>query len=201
MALDRLGAGDLLSELPRGPLRWLAFMLSWTSHAASGVQLFKRLRYSNDRQQWVSSRLLFHQDIVDQGGSEREWKLAVLRRGKESAVDWLTILTSVVQLRERIGGQVWCEFAGMDRLPEQGSAWMAQMPVFALDDLRISGKQVIQAGSSAGVEQPGPWIGQVMKALLQQVALGQLPNRQPDLSDAVITWLKEARANDSKRSS
>ena len=52
--------------------------------------------------------------------------------------------------------------------------WRDEMPVRQLKELAIDGKSLVDAAG----KRAGPWVGQALQALLEQTALGYLPNQR-----------------------
>lgn len=50
--------------------------------------------------------------------------------------------------------------------------WQQEMPVHHLRQLRVNGRNLVEATG----REPGPWTGRVLDILLKKVALGELPN-------------------------
>lgn len=55
------------------------------------------------------------------------------------------------------------------------------MPVHAIKELEITGEQVLQLVERKG----GPWLGQLMKHLLRETAIGNIKNQYETLSAEV----------------
>jgi tRNA nucleotidyltransferase (CCA-adding enzyme) len=55
--------------------------------------------------------------------------------------------------------------------------WWQEMPVKRLKELQINGRDLLKV-----LQKPaGPWLKEKLNELLQQVALGRLPNEREDL--------------------
>ncbi|KIL40025.1 hypothetical protein SD70_15920, partial [Gordoniibacillus kamchatkensis] len=67
-----------------------------------------------------------------------------------------------------------------------GEAWLAAMPATSLGELAVSGSDVLAALGERG----GPWLGELLQALLERVALGETPNEP----GALLAAAKRLRA-------
>lgn len=69
------------------------------------------------------------------------------------------------------GFQVSCRLKPMKPdTPAQLRQWWEEMPVKRMEDLPINGTDLLQATG----QFPGPWVGQVLRYLLEETALGRL---------------------------
>lgn len=104
----------------------------------------------------------------------RSWIKLQLVCGREATALWLereTTLKSAGALRNP------------DRalLVERAQEWHRQVPVHQVSDLAVTAGEVMALSGRRG----GPWLGELMKELLEQVASGDLSNEQPALLNAV----------------
>ena len=76
--------------------------------------------------------------------------------------------------------------AELDRTEALARDILAQRPCLSLKELALSGKDVLALGVS-----PGPAVGEILKALLDRVAEGELPNTREALLPAARELAKE----------
>lgn len=119
-------------------------------------------------------------ELGEQGKDEfarRLWVIAALRYGTEA----LHALRSIYKLDGPADGRLT---PGMYSIclkwVEHGAAWLAAMPVTKLRELEVTGQELLESLQS----RSGPWTGKLLQALLQQAALGVLPNRKDQLIKA-----------------
>lgn len=72
-------------------------------------------------------------------------------------------------------------------LKRQVAAWHREMPVQRREDLAVDGRELAEALELL----PGPWLKPLLVQLLEQVALGKIPNRKTDLIQAGREWVKK----------
>ncbi|MNO40271.1 CCA-adding enzyme [compost metagenome] len=107
------------------------------------------------------------------------WIQLELRFGPAASVNWLS--------RQRILESVMDQ-AEMYRLYEQARKWHDGMVVYRLTDLAVSGGEIMGCLGRKG----GPWLGELMKNILLDVALGDLPNEKgPILEHAKVVVNKQ----------
>ncbi|MDN4593259.1 CCA tRNA nucleotidyltransferase [Polycladomyces subterraneus] len=94
--------------------------------------------------------------------SPTEGKRLLFRQGTEPVLQSLQW--------SRVMGHIDTETA--ERLEVLFERWAKEMPVRQLSDLAIDGSDLIRATGCP----PGRWVGQALAYLLEQVALGRLPN-------------------------
>jgi tRNA nucleotidyltransferase (CCA-adding enzyme) len=66
-------------------------------------------------------------------------------------------------------------------IQSRGAAWSQSMKVYELKDLHITGENVLQQLGRKG----GPWLGQLMKHLLRETAIGNIANQHDMLTNEV----------------
>lgn len=179
---DLAAAAALLAgigELPGARLRWALLlhalktpagqadelMRAWTFPGATRTAVTSVLRV---REAWSAALAL--EPPAGAGGSEglrRRWIAAVLALGTSAAEGWLTLLEAVPQAASFFTGDLSIS-------PQLLRTWMAEMPLRTLAELAVTGGDV----AGALDKRPGPWLGEMMKRLLQAVAAGDIPNDQ-----------------------
>lgn len=113
-----------------------------------------------------------HTKLVDR------WKLAVVQYSQSVALDWLAVA--------RLLGPEYVQPSAIERsfvlqtatdLLTNGEQWIAEMPITHLQQLAISGHDLMQAcGRTAG-----PWMRPILEHLVNAVALGHIENHRDTL--------------------
>lgn len=187
-AMSRSGlpqAACALDELSEPLHRWMLLVLLVGLEAGRVERLFRQLTFSvKDTERilravklhrWVLQYRWRKDMLVDAGelkgcsGAEL-WKLGVLEFGPEAALDWLALLAAAVR-RGFPGGEQ------LALLLAQGGIWLEEMPVTAVKELAVSGRDLIAASG----REAGPWVSRAMLELLRLAATGRLPNTQEAL--------------------
>ncbi|MEK5398240.1 hypothetical protein [Paenibacillus sp. FSL K6-2859] len=127
------------------------------------------------------------------GGTDllrRRWIAAVLTFGVEAAEGWLSLLASLPAAAlpaaslpagskdsravttpaapDLVNGLIYLQAA---------REWIAQMPLQSLSELAVTGNELAEALE----KRPGPWLGNMLSALLQATAAGDLLNNKREL--------------------
>lgn len=129
-------------------------------------------------EQWLDRRFaLSPADQQDIKELRRAWIMLELAYGSETVVNWLECHQALLQEVAQASYPVpeWKRPAELDilnRLLDQAREWHEGMTVYELRDLAIAGSDVIQCTGNKG----GPWLGQLMKQMLESVAMGEMVN-------------------------
>ncbi|MEX1030606.1 MAG: CCA tRNA nucleotidyltransferase [Paenibacillaceae bacterium] len=139
----------------------------------------RALTFANQSLTAISELLSFHEWFVSEIESPSKRsdlaliiKLGTLKFGMEVSKQWLHMITE---------GRDWI----MEKSPYTsewlqvvsfGERWLLELPVVCLQDLQISGSDVVKVGCV-----PGPRIGQVLNMLLEETALGLIDNDKKQL--------------------
>ncbi|MCG7211201.1 CCA tRNA nucleotidyltransferase [Paenibacillus mucilaginosus] len=172
----------------------LAYLYLRLGVDASGIsEDMKRLTYSNAQRDAASRTGAAHEylsGIAAGGPSEGEAKDAWIRASLRHGADALLRLRQLYALDgPRLLGRRDGEAAGdapaegpafLEAWISQGEAWLEARPAGSLKELRLSGQELV---GHLG-EKPGPWTGQVLGRLLEETALGHLPNDRERLLEA-----------------
>jgi tRNA nucleotidyltransferase (CCA-adding enzyme) len=144
-------------------LRWSALCIGLGLGEQDGLELCRTLRFSGRRTARISavvgmserlSAFEEHSDAYVEG-----WIRTVLAYGRPIAEDWLA-------LHEASKGM---------RLEERD--WLEGMPVCSVQELNVRGDELTRfLGRSSG-----PWIADLLRRLLEEVALGNLSNDKESL--------------------
>jgi tRNA nucleotidyltransferase (CCA-adding enzyme) len=69
-------------------------------------------------------------------------------------------------------------------LIRHGAAWLDEMPAAALAQLAVDGSDVARTLG----REPGPWLGNLLGRLLEDVALGDVANERDRLLERARTY-------------
>ncbi|UOK61743.1 hypothetical protein MT997_25355 [Paenibacillus sp. OVF10] len=118
------------------------------------------------------------QEQKDTVSLRSDWIVTVLACGVQAADDWLQIQSTLPA-----GWRNQSEQAAMQvvLVQELAAKWSQSIPVHDLKELDITGEQVLQMVQRKG----GPWLGQLMKHLLRETAIGTIENQHAALSAEV----------------
>ncbi|WP_336077051.1 CCA tRNA nucleotidyltransferase [Paenibacillus sp. 203] len=112
--------------------------------------------------------------IVNDEALRRSWIRLLIRLGKDTASDWLDLYKTLPASFRGLPPSVEKHVA---KTAELASSWTKQAVVVRINDLNITGNELVQAINRPG----GPWLGQLMEQLLQAVACGDTPNETETL--------------------
>lgn len=159
-------------------------MRHWTFSNLIVERTIKLIRFD---EQWLDRLYtLSPADQKDVQKLRRAWILLELAYGRDTVVDWLECHQALLQEAAQASYPVpeWKRLAELDflnRLLDQVREWHEGMTVYELRDLAIAGSDVIQCTGKKG----GPWLGQLMKQMLESVAMGELVNDREALLEHV----------------
>jgi tRNA nucleotidyltransferase (CCA-adding enzyme) len=155
-----------LPHISEPDLRWSALFIGLGLGELNSIELCRILRLSGRRMARIaavvgmSERLSAfeeHSDAYVDG-----WIRTVLAYGRPIAEDWLA-------LKEACEGK---------RIEERD--WLEGMPAYSILELNVRGDELARfLGRSSG-----PWIAHLLRRLLEEVALGHLPNDKESLLSA-----------------
>jgi tRNA nucleotidyltransferase (CCA-adding enzyme) len=155
-----------LGTLPETDLRWMALLSDLGATSGEAADFCRTLRLGGKRASRIAAGVEFGQRIAraPEGGRSAFVK-AVLDLGRAAAQDWLTMQGDPSPYRE----------------------WLHSLPVDHLSKLAINGDTLIRQLDKS----PGPWVAQHLRWLLEEVALGSLPNERDALIRAAKCRLEE----------
>ncbi|WP_235941368.1 CCA tRNA nucleotidyltransferase [Paenibacillus puerhi] len=113
------------------------------------------------------------------------WQRAAIRYGKST----LHALLNLYRLDPAFAGEarsavpIWIE---------SGETWLEQMPAASLQELAVTGQDILERLQTRG----GPWTGKLLQRLLERTALGLLPNDKEALLQAALAEYDEYRETD-----
>ncbi|GLX68945.1 CCA tRNA nucleotidyltransferase [Paenibacillus glycanilyticus] len=165
----------MLSGIAEPDTRYAALMITKDISAADAEETFKALRFPMIRTNAIMSILLLQINMRQQAGELRlAWTEAVIQYGEEAARRWLVVVDWDKQHKQHAHHQCLLD-------------WLNGMSAITLKQLNLNGRQLAE-----GLQrEPGLWTGQLLKRLLLDVALGKLPNTQPELLKQAQIWIIE----------
>ncbi|MFD2672929.1 CCA tRNA nucleotidyltransferase [Marinicrinis sediminis] len=137
------------------------------------------------QEEWRAARQRTHlgEEASYQGDSdkrfENQFKLWVLKTGKETVLRILDISRVRASSEDQTASAEPSSFWSW--IECHGRKWLSEMPVHALKDLSVTGKDLMAQGM-----KPGPQLGEMLGKLLEEAALGHLPNRREALLKRAI---------------
>jgi tRNA nucleotidyltransferase (CCA-adding enzyme) len=166
-------------------LRWSMILIAGRYTRAEADALLRKWTFSNDDRSRINGVLQVEeliQTVVQKQKDEKtlrsEWIVTVLSCGRQATEDWLII--------QRLLPAGWREQEVPHEeqivvIQSRGSSWSQSMKVHELKDLHITGENVVQLLGRKG----GPWLGQLMKYLLRETAIGNIANQHDMLTNEV----------------
>ncbi|MEK5061256.1 CCA tRNA nucleotidyltransferase [Paenibacillus shunpengii] len=189
--LDRT-ALSLLDKLPQATeFRLGLLLLLLGANSSDADQKLRAWTYSGKVKDRMTKLLELHEAVLNsiskivkdvQVGQYRrhlqeEWKQSVLRYGVLASEDWHVIHTLLPQSFYDMTGE---EYLLLKELVEHAAEWIEEMGIYSLKELELSGSDLLRVTGRKG----GPWLGETMNWLLQQVVTGQLVNKHDILLEA-----------------
>ncbi|CAI6059126.1 CCA-adding enzyme [Paenibacillus sp. JJ-100] len=173
-------------------LRWSCVLLAGRYTREEADKLLRQWTFSNEHRVRITGVLqveelvtTFVEQRVDDNLLRENWIVTVLSCGAQAANDWLILQKQLPQKwrdsSERAHEQ-------MAKVQTHAASWSKSMPVHEIKELQITGEQVLQLVERKG----GPWLGQLMKHLLKETAIGNIMNQY----EALCTEVKRVTAND-----
>lgn len=170
--LGTLGSQLLQLPLVRDPdLRWASMLSGFGISEKDSEELCRSLRFSGRRIARISSVVGFNEWIIasDDLDPKDNWTGAVLAYGRTTSEDWLDMAE-----------------AGELSVDEQ-RGWLAQLAVTSISELHIRGDEL----STCLGKAPGPWITELLRYLLEEVAFEHVPNDRA----ALLAAARESMGN------
>ncbi|MEF3301766.1 CCA tRNA nucleotidyltransferase [Paenibacillus sp. GYB003] len=190
-----------LERVSGAELRWAALFAGLGMDADAAQTAMKRLKCSGKKTESVAKLLRVDawmrgkvaafgggigapaetarpRPLPDETGYE--WTaLGCVQFGKAAVRDWLSFAAWRAEAMDERG---WPPFV------RRAADWLERVPVERVTDLNVSGGDV--AAELNG--KPGPWLGDLLRDLLVDVALGKVPNERTSLLErAKITAKRE----------
>jgi tRNA nucleotidyltransferase (CCA-adding enzyme) len=184
---------EWLSRLERLDTRFALLLLLLSVSSERALATLRVLTFANQSFTAISELLSFHEWFVSEIESPSKRsdlaliiKLGTLKFGIEVSRQWILM---VIEIKEWIREQSPYK-SEWQQVVSFGERWMLELSVVCLQDLKITGSDVVKAGCV-----PGPRIGQVLNMLLEQTALGLIDNDKKQL----VLRAKELVAGKSER--
>ncbi|MEO2207254.1 CCA tRNA nucleotidyltransferase [Paenibacillus pabuli] len=181
--------GDLIEDDVL--LRWSLLLIAGQYTKDEADALLRKWTFSNDDRSRITGVLQVEeliktvvQEDKDQVALRSEWIVAVLTCGRRAAADWLKIQPL---LPSGILHSASAE-KSYQQILANAAEWSRSMPVHELKDLQITGENVLGQLQRKG----GPWLGQLMKYLLRETAIGNIANQH----EALTAEVKRVAADD-----
>jgi tRNA nucleotidyltransferase (CCA-adding enzyme) len=173
-------------------LRWSCVLLAGHYDRDEADKLLRQWTFSNEQRVRITGVLQVEQLVtafVEQCENDQElresWIGTVLACGAQAANDWL-LLQEQLPKRWRKGSEQTHD--RLVKVQTHAAGWSQSMPVHEIKELKITGEQVLQLMERKG----GPWLGQLMKHLLRETAIGNITNQH----EALCAEVKRVAAND-----
>lgn len=186
------GQLQALSHMPADPqeLRWSLLLQGLGISGYEAEARMKAWTFSNQVAETTADIIRFDEawgEIkarLGASGSDRlrrSWIELQLHYGQMISQLWLERERQWLSCRGSAGKEA------LLRLNEEEMRWNRDVPVHELKELAIRGGDVLAALGQRG----GPWLGDLMKRLLQLVAVGDVPNEKELLLDYVKAVVKQ----------
>lgn len=185
---------DRLPQLAVYRYEMVLLLLQFGSSAANS--LLREWTFSGETRDRITSMLAFHEQIMnlfekislhmEQKKTEKtelfrilraDWIPLVLRYGREAAQDWILMNRELAE-KAVIFSPAYVTLCPL--LLQKAEDWTEEMNVYHVKDLALGGADLMRVTGRKG----GPWLGNTMKTLLHEVALGHIPNEHDHLIDA-----------------
>ncbi|WP_260986560.1 CCA tRNA nucleotidyltransferase [Paenibacillus xylanexedens] len=173
-------------------LRWSLLLIAGGYSKDEADVLLRQWTLSNEHRSRITGVLqveqLIHTSVQEQKDTlslRSDWIVTVLACGVQAADDWLRIQSLLPA-----GWRNHSDHAELQVVLVQDLAveWSQSIPVHDLKELNITGEQVLQMVQRKG----GPWLGQLMKHLLREAAIGTIANQH----EALCAEVKRVVADD-----
>jgi len=160
-------------------------MRHWTFSNSIVEQTNKLIRFD---EQWMDRLFSLPTDYHENEHELRcAWILLELTYGRDTADEWLKCHQAMLQEAHAVYPvPEWEQLAEpgfLNHLLDLAGEWHRGLTIYELRDLAIAGSDVIQCTGKKG----GPWLGQLMKQLLESVAMGELLNDR----EALLEYVKD----------
>lgn len=178
-----------IGELESAHLRWALLLHALKQSAQEADELLRAWTFSGTtrtsvvqvlrvREAWTAA--LEAVPPGEPGGTDllrRRWIAAVLTFGVEAAEGWLSLLAILPAAALSAANQPADTEISPAVTMVPAREWIAQMPLKSLSELAVTGNELAEALE----KRPGPWLGNMLSALLQATASGDLLNNKQEL--------------------
>ncbi|WP_449600961.1 CCA tRNA nucleotidyltransferase [Paenibacillus sp. Marseille-Q9583] len=179
-----------IGELESAHLRWALLLHALKQSAQEADELLRAWTFSGTTRTSVVQVLRVREAWTaaleavppGEGGTDllrRRFLAAVLTFGVEAAEGWLSLLAILPADALPAANQpAEAEVSPAVTNPVvPAKEWIAQMPLKSLSELAVTGNELAEALE----KRPGPWLGNMLSALLQATASGDLLNNKQEL--------------------
>ncbi|CAG7648808.1 CCA tRNA nucleotidyltransferase [Paenibacillus allorhizosphaerae] len=118
-------------------------------------------------------------DDMSMDQRKRLWLLAAIRYGRGTLRNVHKLYSQEEHLSP--SQRVWVA---------EGERWLDEMPVSEVSELAVTGQELMRLFAPA---KPGPWLGRLLAALLEETALGELSNETEALLKAAEAHYEQIR--------
>ncbi|WP_342551675.1 CCA tRNA nucleotidyltransferase [Paenibacillus sp. FSL R7-0652] len=162
-------------------LRWTCLLLAGGYNREEADKLLRNWTFSNEQRSRITGVLQVEQLVtafVEQDEEDNKlresWIESELACGAQAADDWLMLQEELPKRWRDLSEQVEARLAKVQAF---AAGWSRSIPVHEIKELEITGEQVLQLVDRKG----GPWLGQLMKHLLRETAVGNITNQHEAL--------------------
>ncbi|OUM97805.1 MAG: hypothetical protein BAA02_05005 [Paenibacillaceae bacterium ZCTH02-B3] len=158
-----------LAAVAEAELRWPLLWISGGADEGGAEEAARALRISRARGERWKGAVGVHRRFetvfgnLDGAEARETWIGAVIDRGRSAAEDWLSLS----------GGLLAVPREAFDK----AARWLREMPVYEIRDLAVDGGDLTRH-----LQRPrGPWVGRLLRRLLEETAAGRAPNEREAL--------------------
>ncbi|MEY8746369.1 CCA tRNA nucleotidyltransferase [Paenibacillus tundrae] len=166
-------------------LRWALLLLAGNYSKDEADTLLRQWTFSNDERTRMTGVLqveAMNRSLVRENKPvevlRAEWIQTVLVCGIRATQDWLMMQSILPAAWRKLPISMEDQF---NYIQANASEWSQSMQVQELKDLNITGEAILGLLGRKG----GPWLGQLMKHLLRETAIGNIANQSEALSAEV----------------
>ncbi len=160
---------EALDALPGEPeeLRWAALLQGFGIRGEEAERLLKSWTFSGGFAKSASALLRIDERMREAAQQARlAFVRCVLDFGRASVGNWILYRSIVNDLSISL---------------ERESLWLNEVPVESVRDLVLGGHDIVAYTG----RKPGPWLGTLIRQLIEEVALGQVANEREALLAAI----------------
>jgi len=158
-----------LAAVADAELRWPLLWIAGGADERGVEETARALRISRARGERWKGAVGMHRRFetvfrnLEDAEARKTWIGAVIDRGRSAAEDWLLLSNGLPAVpRESL---------------EKAARWLREMPVYEIRDLAVDGGDLPRH-----LHRPrGPWVGRLLRRLLQETAAGRAPNEREAL--------------------
>lgn len=176
---------NVISKLNDGHLRWVLIFIMTRTSSLKARAILRKLKCSGNKIQSVCNILSFHEWFIQTDQSEQDWKLGVIHFNQKTLEAWREIAVIVKMVNANLH---WMELSNetVNSIEKYGLLWIQGMPVKHVNELQISGHDLLQLR-----ETPGPWMSEILHQLLIETALERVQNQMDELFEFAKKAVRE----------